>query len=118
MSAPSPVELRKAAKYYRELGWQVLPASGKQPRVPWKSPPKWEDIEHLLTDPGTTGLGVVLGSQSGNLVVRDFDEASSYVRWCERFPELARSAPHGADTATGVSRLWPNVGALGDRDSR
>src|SRR5262245_34135773 len=93
MSAPSPVELREAAKRYREFGWHVVPVRGKQPRCQWSKRQPDHKIDPLFDDPETTGLAVVLGSQSGGLYARDFDDLASYSRWSEQYPELAAKLP-------------------------
>src|SRR5262245_60507560 len=47
----------------------------------------------MFARPGVTGLAVVLGSISGGLAVRDYDDAGAYQRWAGDHPELARRLP-------------------------
>jgi len=52
-----------------------------------------ETLEHWFERP-EIGVGVVCGSVSDGLVVRDFDEANAYSRWSTEFPQLAETLPH------------------------
>jgi hypothetical protein len=71
MSAFSQITVREAAKGYRELGWFVIPVNGKKPRTSWKKRQPHHKSDPLFDDPKTTGLAVVLGSPSRNLVAID-----------------------------------------------
>ena len=93
MGVPSPLDLREAATRYRELGWRVVPVIGKQPRCPWKKRLPNYKIDALFDDPETTGVAVVLGSPSGNLVAMDFDSLVAFERWRDLNSELAEKLP-------------------------
>ena len=89
-------ELLRAAEQYREFGWQLVPVDGKKPRMCWKIPPNWDKMTPHWRDPGTTGLAVILGAMSGDLVVRDFDESEAFDRWKQDYPDLERCSPSPA----------------------
>ncbi len=86
-------DLRDAARMYCEFGWRLVPVDGKKPRMFWKSPPSWDQMAPLWDDPETTGLAVILGKLSGNLVVRDFDKPEAFERWKQEYPDLALTLP-------------------------
>ncbi len=89
--------LLKAAQEYGKRGWSVIPIRGKKPIGVWKPfqkrRPKAE--EHLVwfSDKRPTGLAVILGAVSGDLVCRDFDVAKSYEDWAKGHPLLAQQLP-------------------------
>ena len=85
--------LRAAAAFYRDLGWAVVPVIDKKPRVSWKTPPAWQKVEELIDDPETTGLAVILGEPSGDLVARDFDQPGAFEKWKRDHPGLAHTLP-------------------------
>src|SRR5262245_60791720 len=86
--------LREAEELYASLGWTTIPVRHKKPRVrKWRPAPPRETLARFWDDPETTGLAVVLGAPSGNLVVRDFDRLENYERWQAENPELARRLP-------------------------
>ena len=87
-------ELRTAADRYTSLGWQLVAVQGKIPRLGWKKPPARHKVDKLLDDPKTTGLAVILGAPSGDLVVRDFDKPEAYELWKTRSPRTGRDAAH------------------------
>jgi Bifunctional DNA primase/polymerase, N-terminal len=82
-----------AAVYHFELALSVILVSDKRPRVLWKNAPPWDDFEHLFDAPETTGVAVVLGKPSSDLVVRDFDNPQAFDRWEQEYPDLARVLP-------------------------
>jgi hypothetical protein len=86
-------DLRAAAATYWDLGWAVLPVNGKIARIRWKQAPARHRVERLLDDPRTTGLALILGEPSGNIVARDFDAPASYERWRTQHPILAEVLP-------------------------
>ena len=86
-------QLHEAAEQYAALGWRLVPVIGKKPRTRWKTPPAWTQVLAYLDDPGTTGLAVVLGSRSGDLAARDFDDADAFERWKQGHPDLAEILP-------------------------
>jgi hypothetical protein len=50
-------------------------------------------MERFWDDPSTTGLAVILGAPSGNLIARDFDRLGAYERWRDEHPDLAAVLP-------------------------
>jgi Bifunctional DNA primase/polymerase, N-terminal len=87
-------DLRIAAEvYHHEFGWSVIPVAGKRPRVAWKQAPPWQEVAERFDDPRTTGVAVILGKPSRDLVVRDFDKPEAYERWKRDHPELAKTLP-------------------------
>src|SRR6516162_9179425 len=93
MSAPSAAELQEAARRYWELGWDVVPVNGKKPILSWRIRQPRDKVEPLWDDPRTTGLAVVLGSRSGGLCARDFDDVASYSQWSEQCSEWSARLP-------------------------
>jgi hypothetical protein len=86
--------LRDAAERYAyELGWAVIPVIGKRPRVEWKKLPDFQTIKMIFDDPQTTGVAVILGEPSMNLVVRDFDRPDAFERWRAQHADLAAMLP-------------------------
>lgn len=82
----------------RSMGVSVLPiGSGKKPAL--KS---WKQLQMVAADESTLcdwyatpgkGVGIVLGTVSQELVVRDFDIAGAYEQWRKAYPGLAASLP-------------------------
>jgi bifunctional DNA primase/polymerase-like protein len=66
-----------------------------------------------------TGIAVVLGSASGGLACRDFDDESAYQRWATEHPKLASTLPT-VQTARGAHVYFRPEGfnALGDGEYR
>ena len=85
-----------AAVYHFELALSVIPVADKRPRVRWKNAPPWDDFEHLFDAPETTGVAVVLGKPSSDLVVRDFDKPQAFERWETRVPRSRQSVADSA----------------------
>jgi hypothetical protein len=80
-----------------------------------------EILEHWFERP-EIGVGVVCGSVSDGLVVRDFDEANAYDRWASEFPQLADTLPtvetvRGCHVYSKVRGLTPSR-KLGDGELR
>jgi hypothetical protein len=75
------------------LGWSIVPVDGKTPRLNWKKPPSWDRMERLWDDPKTTGLAVILGEPSNNLIARDFDRLDAYEQWRDANGDLASVLP-------------------------
>lgn len=108
--------LLDAARDFARRGWSVIPLKGKSPAVKtWKI----NQTVPVTDDPGltrwfgaadVTGVGIILGRVSGNLWVRDFDDAGAYRRWAEGHSELVRTLPT-SQTARGahVYGRWPGV---------
>ncbi|OAB63986.1 hypothetical protein AY599_16450 [Leptolyngbya valderiana BDU 20041] len=95
-------ELRRAAVDYHGMGLSVLPVGeNKRAVVKWKvyaSTRANRDTIEAWFDPArrgrpVTGVAIVLGRVSGNLIVRDFDDAEAYHRWKAEHPDQARTLP-------------------------
>src|ERR1043166_4914176 len=91
--------LLRFALHYRSRGWSIIPVIGKEPPrgMPWKkyqtAPPNERALRQLFRREGITGVAVLLGSVSGGLCCRDFDDLESYERWAELHPDVARTLP-------------------------
>lgn len=95
-------ELRRAALDYHGMGLSVVPVGkDKRPVVKWKAytrtRPDRDTIEAWF-DPArrgrpVTGVAIVLGRVSGDLIVRDFDVAEVYHDWAAKHPDHARTLP-------------------------
>jgi len=96
--------LLKAALWYFSRGWCIIPTKGKKAAGPWKkyqtARPDEAELQKLFDRKGITGMAVVLGSASGGLVCRDFDDLEKYQQWAAKFPDLAISLPT-VETAWG-----------------
>jgi len=94
--APMRSLLESAIDYARR-GWSIIPTAGKRAKGLWKPfqtlPADERTLRSLFASPGVTGLAVILGSASGGLVGRDWDDAEGYHRWAANFPELAKVLP-------------------------
>ncbi|MBI3895103.1 MAG: bifunctional DNA primase/polymerase [Acidobacteria bacterium] len=81
---------------YTDRGFSVFPVVGKVPAVEWKPYqtrlPSVEEIKRNFSR-RATGIAVVLGPVSGNLVCRDFDKHTSYENWKRAFPKVALLLP-------------------------
>ena len=97
-------DLLHAAEQYREIGWQLVPVVGKKPRLSWKTPPSWDKMTPFWDDPETTGLAVILGAPSGDLVVRDFDKSGAFDRWKLTSGTATRGA--SLSLAADEERAW------------
>ena len=88
----------KAAMSYADRGWSLLPirTSEKLPAVPWTryqcKPASGRTLRNWFQS-ADHGVGVILGSVSGDLVSRDFDDLSSYQDWADEHPRLAGCLP-------------------------
>jgi hypothetical protein len=92
----------KAALGYREIGWSVLPCSGKKPYMfPNGEPFKWAGLQ---VDPAPAShihewhkrgwlqnVGIICGEVSQNLVVIDLDGLQAIDKFAARFPDLMTS---------------------------
>jgi hypothetical protein len=91
--------LAAALELRSRFGWSVFPVVGKVPvrRCKWKrfqtEAPGKGKLRRLFARPGVTGLAVVCGRVSGDLTIRDFDRADSYLGWAEAHPDLANTLP-------------------------
>ena len=76
-----------AALEYHDRGFSILPLNGRRSPVIQE----WESLQSHRADIGTIrgwfrrksvrGIGIICGSVSGGLVVRDFDVVDSYIKW-------------------------------------
>ena len=90
------------AKRYDALDWTIIPAGhGKGGKRPpggflWKQyqteRPTGADLERWFRGNGSVPA-VILGSASGGLVCRDFDDRDAYHAWTVDHPDLAQSLP-------------------------
>jgi hypothetical protein len=92
--------LLDAARKYHQLGWSLLPIrrGTKKPAMRgWKSLQRQRmPLNQLLArlrQPDVSGVAVVLGKVSGQLMCRDFDRLDAYENWAQAHPELARVLP-------------------------
>ncbi len=97
LSAP---ELLPHALAYSADGISVIPIGNeKKPAIRgWKEYQARRADERQIrqwfaTGKGIQGIGIVCGSVSGNLAVRDYDESSAYDGWRASHPELAAALP-------------------------
>lgn len=95
---PSVRSLRDAALHLSHFhGWSIVPVINKVPAVPWKlfqsRAPTDSELNSLFADKRVTGLSVVLGPVSNNVVNCDFDSESAFVEWQERQKKLADILP-------------------------
>lgn len=108
-----------AAMEYARRGWSVFPTTiDKKPalsRVRYapvcERPTAPAAIASLFAGKGWTGIGLRLGSISGNVYVRDFDRLDAFEKWTMLHPDLARLLPTVKTTARGfhVYGVWPGV---------
>jgi hypothetical protein len=86
----------EALRYFRR-GWCILPCRGKRPACRWadyqSQRPDEGELRELFAQRDLTGLGVLPGSVSGGLAVRDWDRMSAYRRWADGHPRLAQRIP-------------------------
>ena len=88
-----------ARRFAADFGWSILPVrSNKIPTIStWKrfqtTRPSILELEEMFRIPGCTGLAVIAGAVSGDLVVRDFDVEEDYHCWAENHPSLAATLP-------------------------
>lgn len=84
---------------YGRRGWSVIPI-GKEKRPVLRSWKQYQqraanaaELVDLFAPSNVYGLAVVLGSVSGGLFNRDFDEMPPYTSWAARYPVHARGLP-------------------------
>ena len=88
------VSLLESALKYGRMGWSIVSAipGEKRPNKKWtqyqKYRPSETEIRAMFSRKNLTGLGVILGSVSGNLYARDFDAPESYHRWKAEYGHL------------------------------
>jgi hypothetical protein len=97
LTAPKPEDLLTAALGYQARAWSIIPTVGKEARAPWKRfqscPASPAELQSLFALQGVDGLAVILGSVSGGLACRDFDDPDLYKQWAESHPDLAVILP-------------------------
>jgi hypothetical protein len=85
------------ATAYARRGWSIIPVAGKKPVGLWTPfqtrPADTKTLSRLFARKGITGLAVVLGSASGGLAVRDFDDSAAYHAWAAQNPADAARSP-------------------------
>src|SRR5262245_19588705 len=95
--------LSEANKYTRR-GWSIIATVGKRPARPWRefqtAPADEATLRQMFQDCRVTGIAVILGSASGGLACRDFDDPELYYRWAAVHPDLAAILPT-VQTANG-----------------
>ncbi len=89
----------EGALAYLQRGWSVIPirpgtkkAAGKW-REFQKRRPERRELAAWFGNGSRSGLAIVLGEVSGDLVCRDFDDAAGYQAWATEFPDLAKTLP-------------------------
>ena len=86
-----------AAVTYAARGWSIIPVIDKRAAGLWKpfqtQPADEPTLRRMFARPGITGLAVILGSASGGLACRDFDDADAYHRWAADHRDLASTLP-------------------------
>lgn len=99
--------LAAARQYSQGRKWSVLPVKGKAPAVrTWKQfqSVRVDDeagLSKWFTRADVTGLALVFGPASGDVVCRDFDDLAGYEQWAAEHPDLAAALP---TVATGRGR--------------
>lgn len=98
-----PKTILEWAHFYHGLGWSVVPVRNGEKKVPAVSWTPYQsdraDVAqlHRWFDPGYGGcftrIGIVLGTISGRLAVRDFDIGARYDDWAEQYSEYSRILP-------------------------
>ncbi len=91
--------MRELAWQYRGWGWSVVPLNvgRKKTSERWKRyqgerpPDCW--IRSKWGPKSCRNVGIILGQASGDLLVRDFDDANDYLAWAKSFPGLAERLP-------------------------
>jgi hypothetical protein len=83
---------------YAKRGWSVIPVKSKKAALKsWKQyqtqAPDQSTLRELFSGRGVDGLAVILGSVSGELACRDFDELAGYERWVKSHKQLAATLP-------------------------
>lgn len=93
----NPAELLDAALKFAARRWSIIPTIGKRAAGLWKPfqdrPADGRTLRRMFARKGITGLAVILGSASGGLACRDYDDADAYRRWAAAHPDLAATLP-------------------------
>ena len=77
------MKLRDSAREYLNRGFSIVPVKGKIAALrSWqkyqKQPPTALAVDRWFKNGSMTGVAIVCGTVSGNLVCRDFDDAGVY----------------------------------------
>jgi hypothetical protein len=95
--ANNPDTLLVAALEYAARGWSIISVKGKVAACLWKPfqsrPADEPTLRRMFGRKGISGLAVILGSASGGLACRDFDDDAAYRRWATEHPDLASTLP-------------------------
>jgi hypothetical protein len=80
---------RTAITMNEQYGINVMPISGKIPRIKWK-PYQTERMSKRFVEwtfglCGITGLAIIHGDVSNNIVIRDFDDDKAYLKWKKKY---------------------------------
>ena len=93
------LDVLESAYLYHELGFSTLPllVGDKKPGIPsWKiyqdRRPSHSELEQWFGG-DRRNIGIICGSVSQGLMVRDFDTENSYESWRESNPQTAKHAP-------------------------
>lgn len=93
-------EVQRAALEYQERGFRVIPidpyaGDNKKAGMVWRTTKYKKPVREFVEffRPPVSALSIVLGSESKNLVVRDFDDADAYHAWKRDNGDLAASQP-------------------------
>jgi hypothetical protein len=94
----SPRHIMDLARHFVEMfRWSIIATRQKRSEVRWREfqtrHPSDVEITEMFRRPGVTGLAVIAGPISGDLVVRDFDDENSYARWADEHQSLAVRLP-------------------------
>jgi len=85
----------EAAKSYLAAHVSVLPVRGKEPAIKWtslqKQPPSMAALNQWQNTGLLSGVGVICGEVSGNLVVMDFDDHAFVKEFVQTFPTLSET---------------------------
>ncbi len=108
-----------AAIEYAKLGLSVFPTGiDKRPALssaelaPTRERPTPPDqIRYLFRGPSWTGIGIYLGTASGGVYARDFDDPHAYHEWARLHPDLAAALPTAKTASRGfhVYARWESV---------
>jgi hypothetical protein len=95
-SKPDP-DLLATALRYAGRGYSIIAVKGKIAAGLWKPfqdrPADEPTLRRMFGRKGVTGLAVILGSASGGLACRDFDDARAYQQWATNNAYLATILP-------------------------
>lgn len=120
------MSLLELALTYHARNMNVLPLRGKVAAIEWI--PLQEkrisdaELRKSFRQRGITGIGVLLGRCSDDLIVRDFDKLDAFRSWEEEYPDVAKALPRVSTPRPGVHIYdrWPvpKTIKLGDGELR